>query len=106
MAVREGPDRLRVKLREADAFGGHPVNIRRTDQRRSVAAQIIVSLIVRENNDEVGFPLPLGNRYQLPQQQGSQKDNSINITHNSISSFQYTSVTRILNKLPVSVHLQ
>ena len=44
-----------VELREAQAFGGHAIQVRRLDGRVAVAAEIPVTEVVGQDDDDVRF---------------------------------------------------
>ena len=46
---------LGVEVRELDALLGQCVDMRRFDLRVTMAAHLVVALIVRENKDDVGL---------------------------------------------------
>ena len=53
----DSTDGLHVEIGEPGTLSGHAIEIGRFDQRRSVAADVVVALIVGEEDDEVRRPL-------------------------------------------------
>ena len=66
-----------IELREAQAFGGHTIQIRRLDRRVAVAAEVAVAEVVGQDDDDVrlrGGVGADGERDEQGQQQGLHKD--------------------------------
>lgn len=51
---------LGIKMGESNTFLGHPIDVGRSDRRGAKAAEILVTLVIGENNDEVWLAGKLG----------------------------------------------
>ena len=76
IARRRTDRRGRMRVGEPHAVAGEPVKVRRLDLRRTVASDVAVAKIIREDDDDVrlaGFTISGVQRGQRRQQQGGEE---------------------------------
>ena len=54
--ARRAADGLSVEAGELQSLTGHPIEIGSSNKWRAKTADVVVSLVVREEDDEVGLP--------------------------------------------------